>query len=155
VLADFLKNRVAEICYADITGEKEDICKKIKLVVDNIHGKTLATNFYGFELDREAIMEQLKKRHTLIDVYSDVKTSDGHIFRIFVMIVTSRRNNQQKINSYAQGSRVRLVRKKLVEDIVKYASTVKADTLAHEVLTDSINSRLESIANKVIIGSKL
>lgn len=29
VLADFLKNRVAEICYADITGEKEDICKKI------------------------------------------------------------------------------------------------------------------------------
>lgn len=101
VLADFLKNRIAEICYADITGQKEDICKKIKLVVDDVHGKTVATNFYGFELDKEAVMEKLKKRHTLIEVYADVKTLDSHIFRIFVMIVTSRRNNQQKINSYA------------------------------------------------------
>lgn len=48
-----------------------------------------------------------------------------------------------------------MVRKKIQEDIVKYASTVKADTFAHEVLTDSINSRLETVAGKVIIGSKL
>lgn len=48
-----------------------------------------------------------------------------------------------------------MVRKKIIEDIVKYASTVKADTFAHEVLTDSINSRLENVASKVIIGAKL
>ena len=30
--------------------------------------------------------------------------------------------------------------------MVKYASTLKGDTLAHEVLTDSVNNRLEAIS---------
>lgn len=93
VISDFLMGRVAEICYADISNQPQDISKRVKIVVDEIHQKFCATNFYSFELTRDAIMEKLKKRHTLIDVFTDVKTNDGNVFRIFAMIVTSKRQD--------------------------------------------------------------
>ena len=155
VLADFLKGRIAEICYADITGEANDISKKIKLVIDEIHGRICATNFYGFELSRDKVYERLKKRQSLIEVYTDVKTSDGIIYRLFSMLTTNRRPNQVKLNSYAQHSKIKLVRKTLIADILAYASTVTGDKLAHEVITNVVDSRLEKLANKVIPGVKL
>lgn len=62
VVSDFLKGRVAEICYGDITGDVHDIPKKIRMIVDDIHGKICATNFYSFELSRDAVSERIRKR---------------------------------------------------------------------------------------------
>lgn len=56
------------MCYADITQNSEnqqaadDIPKKIKIIIDEVHGKSCITSFYGFELMRDVIMEKLKKR---------------------------------------------------------------------------------------------
>lgn len=61
------------MCYGDITNLTTDINKKIKIVVDEVQGKACATSFYGFELTRDVIMEKLKKRQSLIDIYLDVK----------------------------------------------------------------------------------
>ena len=36
VVSDFLKGRVAEMCYADVTGQAKDICKKVKIIVDEV-----------------------------------------------------------------------------------------------------------------------
>jgi len=155
VTSDFLKGRVAEICYADITGEANDVSKKIKIVVDEIHGRICATNFYSFELTRDRIYEKLKKRQSLVEVYSDVKTSDGIIYRLFTMLTTNRRSNQVKLNSYAQHSKIKLARKTLVADLLTYASTVTGDSLAHEAITGVLDSRLEKLAHKVIPGVKL
>ena len=57
-----MKGRIAEICYADVTQKVEDISKKIKVIIDEIHDPICATNFFAFELTRDAIMEKLKKR---------------------------------------------------------------------------------------------
>ena len=62
VVSDFLKGRVAEICYADITMEANDVSKKVKMIVDEIHGRICATSFYSFELSRDIVFEKLKKR---------------------------------------------------------------------------------------------
>ena len=155
VIADFLKGRVAEICYADISGDGNDVSKKIKIVIDEIHGRICATNFYGFELTRDRIYEKLKKRQSLIEVYCDVKSSDGIIYRLFCMLTTNRRSNQVKLNSYAQHSKIKLVRKTLIADMLAYASTVSGDSLAHEVITNVLDNRLEKAAHKVIPGVKL
>ena len=84
VISDFLIGRVAEICYADQTQEAADVNKKVKMVVDEIHGKVCASSFHSFELQRDVICERLKKRQSLIDVITEVKTKDGVQFRIFV-----------------------------------------------------------------------
>jgi small subunit ribosomal protein S3Ae len=155
VVSDFLKGRVAEICYADITSEANDVNKKIKIVVDEIHGRICATNFYSFELTKDKIAEKLKKRQSLIDVYCDVKTSDGVISRIFSMLTTNKRPNQVKLNSYAQTSKIKLLRKTLVSDLLTYSSQITGDNLAHEVITGVMDTRLEKLAQKVIPGVKL
>ncbi len=121
VLSDFLKGRVAEICYADITKKTQDINKKIKFIVDEIHGSICATNFYSFELTRDAVCELLRKRQSLIEVFADVKSKDGHVYRVFLMIVTQKRKNQVKLNSYAKSSKVKALRKLLQQDIQAYA----------------------------------
>ena len=122
VVSDFLKGRVAEICYGDLTFEANDVPKKIKMYIEEIHGRICATSFYGFELSRDVIYDKLKKRQSLIDVYTEVKTSDGIIFRIFVMLVTNRKPNQLKLNSYAKHSRIKLIRKKIIADLISYCS---------------------------------
>ena len=135
--------------------EANDVPKKIKMYVEEIHGRICATSFYGFELAKDIIYEKLKKRQSLIDVYTEVKTSDGIVFRIFVMLVTNRKLNQMKMNSYAKHSRIKLVRKKLIQDMITYAATLTGDNLAYEVITGSLNSRLEKLAQTVIPGVKL
>ena len=62
VVGDFLKGRVAEVSYADITDNARDVTKKVKMVVDEIQGSLCATSCYGYELSREKIFALLKKR---------------------------------------------------------------------------------------------
>lgn len=155
VVGDFLKGRVAEISYADITDNARDVTKKVKMVVDEIQGSLCATSFYGYELSREKIFALLKKRQSLIEVYTDVKTADGVIYRIFMVMVTNRKQNQVKINSYAQGSKIRVLRKALINEAVKYAQEKTADDFAYEVITGVMNSRFEKKAQEVIPEVKL
>jgi len=110
---DFLNGRIGEMCYGDITQNKNDIPKKIRFVIEEVNGRSCVTSFYGFELMRDVVMEKLKKRQSLIEIYQDVKTKDGSIFRVFLMVVTKRSQNQVKLNSYAQHSKIRVLRKKL------------------------------------------
>lgn len=155
VVGDFLKGRVAEISYADITDNARDVSKKVRMVVDEIQGNICATSFYGYELTKEKIFALLKKRQSLIEVYSDVKCADGVIFRIFMVMVTNRRHSQVKLNSYAKASKIRMLRKKLRAEVVKYASEKSSDDFAYEVITGVMNGKFEKSAQEVIPEIKL
>lgn len=152
---DFLIGRIAEMCYGDITDNAKDIPKKIKIIVDEVHGRSCVTSFYGFELMRDVIMEKLKKRQSLIEVYQDVKTKDGTILRVFVMVVTKRSQNQVKLNSYAQHSKIRVLRKKLQAELIKKGQEMTSDALAHEIIVDLMNGQLEKVASQVLMNSQL
>ena len=155
VVSDFLRGRVAEISYADITDNARDVSKKVKMVVDEISGNICATSFYGFELSKEKIFAMLKKRQTLIEVYSDVKCADGVILRIFLVLTTSRKPNQVKLNSYANHSTVKVLRKKLVTELLQYAITKSSDDFAYEAINGVLNTKLEKSAGEVIPEVKL
>ena len=90
IVSDFLKNRVAEMSYADITNSAKDVSKRVKLLIEDIQGSSCFTSFHSYELAREKVSSMLKKRQTLVEIITEVKTSDGVIFRIFVYAVTSR-----------------------------------------------------------------
>lgn len=155
IISDFLKNRVAEITLADISRNGKDVTKKIKVLIDDISGNTCMTSFYQYELCREKIAAMLKKRQSLIEVITEVKTKDNVILRVQVMAVTSKRPGQQKINSYAQSSKIRLFRKKVGAELVKIASEKSANDFAHEIITDVTNPKLERVGASVIPGIRL
>lgn len=155
IVSDFLKYRIAEISLADITGSSKDVTKKIKVQVDDIVGNSCFTSFYEFELVREKIAAMLKKRQSLIEVIAEVKTKEGVVMRVFAFAVTSRRPGQQKLNSYAQTSKVKLFRKKLAAELIKLAAEKSANDFAHEIIHDSLNGKLEAVGAKIIPGIKL
>jgi small subunit ribosomal protein S3Ae len=155
IVSDFLKNRVAEMSYADITNSAKDVSKRIKIQIDDIQGSSCFTSFYSYELAREKIAAMLKKRQTLIEIISEIKTTDNVIFRIFIFAVTSRRQNQVKLNSYAKASKVRALRKRLFAELATIASGKSSKDFIHEVVTDAFNAQLEKVAHSVIPGVKL
>ena len=155
VVSDFLKGRVAEMCYADITGQAKDLSKKIKVIIDEVQGKTCVSSFYGFELSRDAVMEKLKKRQSLIEIYTDVKTQDGTVFRVFVMAVTSRQQNQLKVNSYAKSSQIKAMRKAVIQKLNEIVAEKDTKSFAYSVIMGDVGNELEKVSYKLIKGVKL
>jgi len=155
IVSDFLKNRVAEMSYADISDSAKDVVKRIKIQIEDIQGSSCFTSFHSYELARERVSAMLKKRQTLIEVVTEVKTNDGVVFRVFVYAVTTRRSGQVKLNSYAQASKVRALRKRLFAELAAKAATLSSKNFIHEVVTEAVNGDLEKAASEIIPGVKL
>ena len=140
IISDFLKNRVAEITYADIKESgTANVGKKIKIRIDEINGNACFTSFYQYEVAKERIQALLKKRVVL---------------RLSVVAVTSRRPGQTKLNSYAQSSKIRLFRKKLSAEFAKLAAERTCNDFVNDIVTDALNTKLDQFSGKIIPGIK-
>ena len=155
VVSDFLKGRIAEMTYADITNSATDVSKHVYGIVDEVSGSNCFTNFYRYELSSDKISGMIRKRQTLIEVNCEVKTSDGIVLRIFVVIVSNRQENQKKLNSYVKMARVKLLRKKLVAELQAIAAKQKSDSIVYDTLTGALQKNLEKIIVKIIPNAKL
>lgn len=155
VVSDFLKGRIAEMAYSDITGNSKDVCKRLHVIVDEIQGANCFTNFYKYELTRDKISGMLRKRQTLIEINTEVKSEDGTILRVFLVVVSKKLPNQTKLNSYVKHSVCKILRKKMIPEIQSLASKSKCDNFIYDVLTESLQKKLEKLAVKVIPGCML
>ena len=80
-------------------------------------GNKILTNFHGMDLTRNKICSLVKKWHTLIEAWVDVRTTDGYVLRLFCIGFTKRRRSQVAKTSYAQASQIRKIREKMVNII--------------------------------------
>lgn len=160
IVADFLKGRVAEIAYADINEESapnqiNPIFKHIHAIVDEVQGGNCFTSFYKYELTRDKIFGLIRKRQTLVEVNTEVKTLDGQTYRIFLVIVSTRVPRQVKENSYLKQSKVKQIRKKMIADLIKIASERKADDFVYSIITESLKTQLQKTVVKFHPGCKV
>merc|ERR1712210_417515 len=88
--------------------------RKIKFICEEVQGNKILTNFHGMDLTRNKICSLVKKWHTLIEAWVDVKTTDGYVLRLFCIGFTKRRRAQVAKTSYAQASQIRKIREKKV-----------------------------------------
>jgi len=110
---DGLIGRVFEASLGDLKPNGEDDAfRKFKLKVEEVSGTNVLTNFYGMDMTTDKLRSLVKKWHTLIEAFTDVKTADGYVLRLFVIGFTKRRPNQARKTSYAQSAQVRAIRKK-------------------------------------------
>jgi small subunit ribosomal protein S3Ae len=142
VASDHLKGRVVEVNLADLTGNEESNHKNFKLKIDEIQGKQCLTNFYGLSFTTDKVRSLVKKWQSLIEAYVDVKTQDGYLLRLFCMGFTKKISPVKK-TCYAQGSQIRAIRKKMVEIMIREASTVELKDLVVKFIPDSIAKAIE------------
>jgi len=95
------------------------------------------------DLSTDKLRSLVRKWHSLIEAYADVKTTDGYLLRLYVIGFTKRRPNQIRKTSYAQSSQVKSIRKKMVEILQREASTVDLNDLVAKLIPESIGREIE------------
>lgn len=93
--------------------------RKIKLIVDQTEGRQAVTSFYGVDTTKDEICSLIKKRKTLIEAVTDVKSNDGYVIRVFVICFTKESPNQKRKTNYALSSQQKIIRKKINDIISK------------------------------------
>lgn len=116
--------------------------RKIKLVGEEVQGKTLLTNFYGMDMTRDKLCSLIRKWQTLIEAHADVKTQDGYTVRMFAIAFTKRRPNQIRKTSYAQSAQIRTIRKKMVDIMTAEAEKLDLKSLVKNFIADGISAEI-------------
>jgi len=139
---DGLKGRVFDVSLADLNKD-ESTYRKIKLFAEDVQGKNLLTNFHGMDFTTDKLRSMVKKWHTLIECFADVKTTDGYVIRMFVIGFTKKQRPQIRKTSYAQASQIREIRAKMIEIIDREASTCDLRELVNKFIPESISKDIE------------
>merc|ERR1711979_42089 len=143
IASEELKGRVLELNLADLNADEDQSYKKIKLCVEEVQGRNCLTDFHGLTLTRDKLCSLIRKWHTLIEAHVDVKTSDGYMVRLFVIVFTKRRQDQEKTNCYAQTAQIRKIRRKMIDIIINEAAKVQLRELVKKLIPESIGKEIE------------
>ena len=148
--SETIKGRVFESNLADLNSNLS--YKKIQLIVDDTsssENRTCLTNFYGLDTTKDHLCSLIRKWHSLIETFVDVKTTDGFILRFFPIAFTARLKGQLRATTYAQISQTRQIRRRMREIIAKFVSrnTLKevVNSLIHEKLAVEMTVQAKKI----------
>jgi len=92
--ADGLRGRIYEINLADLNNDEDQSFRKIKLCCEDIQGRNCLTDFYGMNITRDKLCSLIKKWHSLIEAFVDVKTLDGYQLRMFCIGFTKKKESK-------------------------------------------------------------
>ena len=146
---DALIGRVFEANLADLNKDESVSFRKMKFICEEVQGLTLLTNFHGMDLTRDKLCSLVKKWHTLVEAWCDVKTTDGYVLRMFCIGFTKRRHKQVAKTSYAQGGHVRAIRKKMIDIMTNKASKCDLNKLVSEFIPESIGHDIMVACNSI------
>jgi small subunit ribosomal protein S3Ae len=141
--SDALKGRVFEVSLADLNNDEDQYFRKMKLVCEEIQGTVCLTNFHGMDFTRDKLCSLIKKWHTMIEAWVDVKTTDGYVLRLFCIAFTKKRRNQLRKTSYAQASQIREIRKKMVDIMTTEASKCDLRDLVNKFIPEYLGKEIE------------
>ncbi len=122
IASDSLKGRVFETSLTDLKKSDqgaEKTYRKIRLIVEDVEGTVCFTNFHGMDVTRDKLCSLIRKWQTTIDVHVDVKTQDDYFLRVFLICFTARMQRQLRATSYATGGKIKLIRKRISEILVR------------------------------------
>jgi len=141
---DSLMGRVLESSLGDLkTAAEDDAYRKFSFRVEDVQGPQCLTQFHGMSLTTDKLRSLVRKWHSLIEAYVDVKTTDGYAVRLFAIGFTKRRPNQNRQTSYAQSSQVKAIRKKMIEIMTAQGSAGDLNELIVKLMTEIIGREIE------------
>ena len=149
IASDSLKGRVFEVSLADLNNDQDQSFKKMRMVVEEVRGDQLLTNFDGMCFTRDKLCGLVKKWHTLIEAFCDVKTTDGYTLRLFCIGFTKKRRTQYRKTSYAQGAQVRGIRQKMIDVMRAESSRQDLRAMVDKFVAESIGKEVEKACNNI------
>jgi len=150
IARDSLLGRTFEMSLADLKKNSEDDAfRKFKLKIQEVQGKQCLTNFHGMELTTDKLRSLVRKWHTLIEAFTDVKTTDGYMLRLFCIGFTRSRPNQTKKTSYAQTAQIHRIRRKMMDIMQKECSSCDLNEVVVKLIPESIGREIERVTQGI------
>merc|ERR1712232_72098 len=146
IASENLKGRVVTLNLSELQGNEKYCHTNIKLKVEEVQVEHCLTNFYGLSYTTDKRKSLVKKWTTLVDAAVDAKTTDGYSVRLFCVGFTERRNNQISKACYAQSSKVKQIRARMVAVMQKEASNCELQDLVKKLINNNIG---EAISRQV------
>jgi len=119
-----LKDRVVTIRCGDLEetpkadGDELKTAINLKFRIADTKDQECYLDFHGMELTRDKTCSLLKKWVTLVEARTDIKTTDGFVFRVFALALTRKQNGQCKKTAYAKTSQVKRIRQKMIDIMI-------------------------------------
>jgi small subunit ribosomal protein S3Ae len=134
--------RVIEVTLFDILkGDPSQHQYKLFFKIDKITGEKATTIFKRYEYAKEFLRSLIRRGSSRINFIIDVKTKDGHIFRVKILILSHRELNTSRKRA------LRLEAKKQIEKIVPHMTI---DEFAQAACYGKINSDIMAAIKKII-----
>jgi small subunit ribosomal protein S3Ae len=121
-------NRIIDAPLRDITGNMGHQFIKIKFRVTEVKGKNAHTEFDGFELVREYLRRNIRRRRSMVRVVRTVETNDHKKLQITVYAFTAIKSDTSK------------------KDMIRKKMTDVMDKIAKE-------NSFESVIQKMVFGT--
>lgn len=148
IASDGLRGRVFEAALGDLNNTEEAF-RKFSLVIEETQGKTCLTNFHGMDLTTDKLRSMIKKKQSLIEAFSDVKTTDGFVLRLFAIAFTKNQRDSRRETAYAQHTKIKAIRRKMVEIINKEVSGSDLKQVVSKLIPDSIAKDIEKYCSYI------
>lgn len=147
-----LQDRVCTIRCGDLTkdalGDSQEDMKtatNLKLRVAMTKEDECFLDFHGMELTRDKTCSLLRKWVTLVEARTDIKTTDGFVFRCFAVALTKRQEpGQCKKSAYAKTSQVKRMRAKMIEIMNNILGDKSTKFFVGKILADSCSKQFHS-----------
>ena len=134
--------RVIEVTLFDILkGDPSQHQYKLFFKIDKVTGEKATTIFKRYEYAKEFLRSLIRRGSSRINFIIDVKTKDGHIFRIKILILSHRELNTSRKRA------LRLEAKKQIEKIVPHMTI---DEFTQAACYGKINSDIMAAIKKII-----
>ena len=139
------------VSLADLSKETaEDVdYRKIKLVGEEVQGRSVLCNFYGMDITRDKLSSLIRKWQTLIEAQVEATTTDGYKLRLFALAFTKRRPNQIRKTSYATTAQVKAIRKKMVEKMRSKVESMDLKELVKTLIPELLGKEIEKACQPI------
>ena len=145
---DSLLGRQVSLPVADLAN-KGDEFRKFTLKVDDVQGVQCLTSFAGMYLTTDKVRSLIRKRQSMVEVYHDVKTTDGYVLRVFVVGFTKRQRFQKKATTYAQRGHIEKLRRRTTQIIQKEVASSDITKLVTKLANEVIGRQVEQISQSI------
>ena len=134
--------RVLEVTLYDILkGDPSQHQYKMYFQIDKINGDKASTIFKRFEYSKEFLRSLVRRGSSKINFIIDIKTKDGHIFRVKVIALTHRQLNTSRKHA------LRLIIKDVINNTVPQMTV---EQFVQATCYSKINSDIMAAIKKII-----
>jgi len=123
--------------------------RKIKLVGEEVQGRSVLCNFYGMDLTRDKMNSLIRKWQSLIEASVDAVTTDGYRLRLFALAFTKKRSNQIRKTSYATSAQIRRIHKKMCDIMRTAVESSDLKDLVRKFIPEAIGKEIEKACQSI------